>query len=255
MIPHTKAFKRLKDEAQAVFDFAIVVCYAVPNLKATLKSLPQGAQLPFSPDHFNSRPIPTEKVRHHAKEYKAVLSRYIFLSSFSYFEAYFLDLLKEIIEFHGRGELLRKHDLSRNIALSSPDLAKSKKKLREYRVRGKVGAYASYGKRLAAEGFVFPSSVLARRGLQQLIDLTDADYIKAAEIPELVESILQLPLDPNSEKAKFHGYRDMRNKIAHGRPDSTSLHLAKAIEANDFLRNLALKIDRHVLEHLLLVEL
>jgi len=47
----------------------------------------------------------------------------------------------------------------------------------------------------------------------------------------------------------------MRNKIAHGRPDGTSLHLAKAIEANNFLRNLALKIDKHVLEHLMLIEI
>lgn len=255
MIPHTKAFKRLKDEAQAVFDFAIVVCYAIPSLKTILDKLPADAELPFRPDHFDSRPIPTQKVRHHAKEYKAVLSRYIFLSSFSYFEAYFVDLLKEIVDFHGRAALLHKHDLARNRLLSDGNIQEAQRKLREYYAPKNKDAYRTYGRRLAVEGFVFPSAALARRGLQQLFDLVDTDYIKAAEIPDLIESVLQLPLDETDERDKFHGYRDLRNKIAHGRPDAASLHLKKAIEANHFLRNLALRIDRHVVENLLLVEL
>lgn len=255
MIPHTKAFKRLKDEAQAVFNFAIVVCYAVPSLKAMLKAVSPSAELPFAPDHFDSRPISTDKVRAHTKEYKKVLSRYIFLSSFSFFEAYVLDLLKEIIEFHGQDELLRKHELIRNAALSSPDMEKARNKLREYRVPKNMGAYSSYGKRLAAEGFVFPSAVLARRGLEQLIEMATGDYIKAVEIPNLIESVLQLPLDPKDERERFHGYRGMRNDIAHGRANAASFHLGMAIEANNFLRNLALKVDKHVVENLLLVEL
>jgi len=255
MIPHTKSFKRLKDEAQTVFDFAIVICYAVPSLKFVLKNLAANDALPFNPDHFDTRPIPTEKVRSHAKEYKEVLSRYIFLSSFSYFEAYFVDLLKEIIEFHGRDRLLLKHDIQRNNDLSTPTLDRARRKLREYRTKKNRGAYESYGTQLASAGFVFPSSVLARRGLQQLFELVDSDYIKANDVPDLIQSVLQLPLDPGIERAKFHAYREMRNKIAHGRPDAASLHLGKAIEANNFLRNLALKIDKHVTQNLLLVEL
>ena len=254
MIPHTRAFKRLKDEAQKVFDFALLVCYAVPNLKRTLDQLAPGQPISFTPDHFDTRPVATEKVRRNAKDYKELLSRYIFLSSFSFFEAYFLDVLSEVIEFHGRVNLLKRHDLSRNSALASSAQVKARKKLREYKVSANLGAYTSYGSQLAKDSFVFPSSALARHGLRRLFDTVDDEYIKAKDIPEWIESLFQLQLDQVNEKQVYHSYREMRNKIAHGHPDQTSLHLKKAIEANNFLRNLALKLDRHILEHYLLVE-
>jgi hypothetical protein len=87
VIPHTKSFLRLKNEAQKVFDFAIVVSYAVPALKYSLKHTPEDAEIPFKPERFDSRPIATAKVRENAREYKALLSRYVFLSAFSFFEA------------------------------------------------------------------------------------------------------------------------------------------------------------------------
>ena len=65
MIPHTKSFKRLKDEDQTALDFTIVVSYAVPSLKRILQGLAEGEQLPFPPDYFDARPIPTEKVKAH----------------------------------------------------------------------------------------------------------------------------------------------------------------------------------------------
>jgi hypothetical protein len=201
MIPHTVAFKRLKDEAQKVFDFAIVVCYAVPNLKRTLDALAPGNPLPFAPDYFDSRPIATAKVRTHAKAYKELLSRYVFLSSFSFFEAYFVDLLAEIIEFHGRDNLLRRHDLSRNTNFVSPELIKAKKKLSEYAVPQNRSAYRTFGSKLAKEGFVFPSSALAQNGLRRLFEIVDDDSIKANDIPNLIESVFQLQLDPIKRKA------------------------------------------------------
>lgn len=255
MIPHTKSFKRLKDEAQATFDFAIVVCYAIPSLKTALKNLGPNEGLPFEPDYFDTRPIPTEKVKNHVKEYKAVLSRHIFISSFSYFEAYFIDLLREIVEFHDKTKLLSKHAIIKNEDLTSPELQKSVKKLREYPNRKNLDAYKTHGKRLAANGFVFPSGILAQHGLRQLIELIESDKIRSVEIPNLIESVLQLPLDSATETEQFHTFRKMRNKIAHGRPEQASLHLSKAIEANNFLRNLALRVDEHVTRHILLVEL
>jgi hypothetical protein len=254
MIPHTKAFKRLKDEAQNVFNFAIVVCYAVPSLKFALKDLAADAELPFLPDHFDARPIAREKVLAHAREYKEVLSRYIFLSAFSYFEAYFVDLLAEILAFHGGEDLLKKYELARNVSLTNSETNKAKKKLSDYRSAKNADAYTSAAKHLRAHAFVFPTAALARHGLKELLQLISSDYIRAANIPDLVESVLQLTLDAKTEKERFHGYRDMRNKIAHGRPDKASVHLSKAIEANNFLRNLALKIDRHVVDNLLLIE-
>lgn len=253
MIKHTNAFKRLKDGVQAAFDFAIVVCYAAPSLKKALRDIGQEQPLPFTPDYFDSRPIPTEKVRIHLGTYKENLSRHLFLSSFSYFEAYIVDVLKEILDFHGRESLLKKHALDRNASLAG-GAEKARRKLQEYPTAKSRDAYKSYGKHLALQGFVFPSSVLAKRGLQKLIEQVDGEYIRAADLPEFIESVLQLVLS-DDEKQRFHAYRDMRNKIAHGRPDALSLHLKKAVEANNFLRNLAIKVDNHVVRNLMLVEL
>src|SRR5437016_909818 len=133
MIPHTEAFAVLKRQVQEVFDFAIVVTYAVPALKHVLKHAAiRDDQIPFRPDHFDSRPIAIEKVRENTKAYKAVLARYLFLSSFSFFEAYFNDVLKEIIDFHGSDSLLGRVSIKHNEKLSVEDSKSEKRKLQEY---------------------------------------------------------------------------------------------------------------------------
>lgn len=253
MIPHTNAFKALKTEAQRVFDFAIVVTYAVPALKAALKGMESGAALPFSPDHFDGTKIPTAKVAFHAKEYKELLSRYIFLSSFSFFEAYFHDVIKEIVAFHGDSKLLERASLAPNLSLVDADAVRSKRKLQQYPTISDRDCYFSHGKKLAAKGFRFPSTLLARAGLTKVIELASGDYIKAADIPKHVMDLLQMPL-AEAQIKEFNGYRNQRNKIAHGRASASSLHLTKAVAANNFLRNLALEIDRHVLDHYLVIE-
>lgn len=254
LIPHSQAFTRLKSEAQSVFDFAIVVSYAVPALKYSLKNAPEDSPIPFNPEHFDSRPIATAKVRENAKEYKTLLSRYVFLSAFSFFEAYFHDLLKEVIEFHGREGLRGQVGIAHNVALNSVEDLKAKRKLQEYPKKSEVSKHKKYGRQLAEKGFRFPSTLLGSYGLEKLIELADAEYIPASKIPDLVQSVFQLPLDQDAEVKPFSDYREQRNRIAHGRADMKSLHLGKAVEANNFLRNLALKIDKHVVEHFLLIE-
>lgn len=244
----------MKNEAQGVFDFAIVVSYAVPALKYSLKTVSGDDPIPFKPEHFDSRPVATAKVRENAKVYKKLLSQYVFLSSFSFFEAYFHDLLKEVIEFHGRDGLRSQVGINHNATLVAPDDLKAKRKLQEYPKPSEKTKYQKFGRSLAQKGFRFPSTLLASYGLERLIELADAEYIPASKIPDLVQSIFQLPLDSCSEIEPFSAYREHRNRIAHGRADSKSLHLGKAVEANNFLRNLALKIDSHVVQNFLVVE-
>jgi len=241
VISHTKSFAILKQEAQRTFDFAIVVTYAVPALKYALKDLDPNEPIPFTPDHFDSRPIATEKVRHNAKEYKKALSRHIFLSTFSFFEAYFHDILQEIIEFHGADNVLETTSIAKNESMTDAETIKEKRKLQEYFKAGDRDRYASYGRKLHSKGFRFPSTLLSGYGLQKLIELAAGDYIRASEIPPLAKSVLQLELDQTTEIDIFHGYRNVRNRIAHGRAGSDDLHLRKAVEANNFLRNLALR--------------
>lgn len=253
MIAHTKAFSVLKEEAQKVFDFAIVVTYAVPALKYALKDLKADDKIPYKPDHFDSRPVATEKVKHDARKYKSLLSRYIFLSTFSFFEAYFQDVLKEIIEFHGGDNLLTKVSIASN-SLIDNECTKYKKKLQEYPTFRNRDRYLSYGKRLSECGYRFPSTLLSGFGLRRLLELTTGDKIRAVDIPRLANEVLQIELDKKIEVSIYQGYRNIRNKIAHGRASSASLSLSKAIGANNFLRNLALKIDRHVVNNFFIVE-
>jgi RiboL-PSP-HEPN len=248
VIPHTKAFEVLKNEAQKVFDFAIVVSYAVPSLKNALKHVTEDEPIPFRPDHFDSRPIATEKVKQNAKKYKALLSRYIFLSTFSFFEAYFRDVLKEVINFHGDQKILERTSLNRNERLTDDESAKQKRKLQEYPNARNRDRYLSHGRRLAQKGFLFPSALLSSYGLLRLLELNKQDNIRAVDIPRLAKEVFQIQLDKSTEIDVYQAYRETRNKIAHGRASEGSLHLQKAIEANNFLRNLALKIDRHVVE-------
>ena len=217
MINHSKSFAILKQEAQRTFDFAIVITYAVPALKYTLKGLNPDSPIPFKPDHFDPRPIATEKVRQNAKEYKKALSRHIFLSTFSFFEAYFHDVLKEIIDFHGSDNILKKTSLENNKALTNETTIKEIRKLQEYYTKGNKDRYVSFGQKLRHKGFRLPSTLLSRFGLQKLIELISGDYIKANDIPTLIKSVLQLDLDQQSEINVFHGYRELRNRIAHGR--------------------------------------
>ena len=254
MIPHTQSFSRLKKEVQNVMNFAIVVSYAVPCLKYTLKNEPKEQPPPFNPDHFDSRPIKTEKVLHDTKAYKETLSRHIVLSSFSYFEAYFHDVLKEILDFHGKDLLINVSSLSKTMNDDEDTtIEKARKKLSEYPKKSNLDKYKSNQAKLVKSGQLMPSSLLAQYGYNLLAELIEKDYIPASRIPELSKSILQLELD-EKETENLHGYRKIRNKIAHGRITEGSLYVAKAIEINNFFRNLALKIDRHVIKYFLIVE-
>ncbi len=254
VIPHTRSFAILKEEAQQTFDFAIVIAYAVPWLKHSLKQLQPGQPIPFRPDYFDSRPVAHAKVRESCREYKKSLARHIFFSSFSFFEAYFGNVLREILDFHDRTRLLGKTELSSHTLTPSASGLASKRKLQEYPSAQNVDRYRSHRTKLELEGYHFPSALLSHYGLRRLIELVDGDSIRAVDIPELARDVLHLPLDQTAEVDVFHGYRETRNRIAHGTASSTDFDISKAVTANDFLRNLALKIDRQVVDFFLIVE-
>jgi hypothetical protein len=226
----------------------------VPALKYALKRLGPGDAIPYTPDHFDTRPIATDKVRQNAKEYKALLSRYIFLSAFSFFEAYFHDVLEEVINFHGGDKILERVSITHNQSVVDGETETETRKLQEYPHTKNRDRYLSYGKRLAQKGYRFPSTLLSCYGLRALINRIESDTLRAADIPDLARDVLQINFDQTTEIAVFHRYREIRNRIAHGRARGSSLHLKQAVEANNFLRNLALKIDRHVVENFFIVE-
>lgn len=254
MIAHTKAFVTLKEEAQRTFDFAIMVAHAVPWLKHSMKGLDPGANMPIRADYFDSRPVASAKVRASTKVYKESLARHVFFSSFSFFEAYVGNVLREIIEFHGREAVLLRTSLNEHTKSCDSEALKSKRKLQEYYNPRNKDRYTSHGRKLVGTGYRFPSTLLSTFGLRKLIELIESEKIRAVDIPDILQEALHLDLDETTEVLEFHKYRGIRNRIAHGTASPADFSLPKAVEANDFLRNLALKIDGHVVQYFLVVE-
>ncbi len=219
-----------------------------------MKDLDPRESMPFRADYFDSRPIAIAKVKESTKVYKESLARHVFFSSFSFFEAYVGNVLKEIIEFHGKEDLLRRTSLNAHTKTCESLAAKSKRKLQEYQKPQNNEKYASHGKKLHNENYRFPSTLLSTFGLKYLCSLIEEEKIRAVEIPNMLQEVLHLELDKTTEIDEFHKYRDVRNKIAHGTASPKDFSLPNAVRANDFLRNLALKVDRHVVEYFLVIE-
>lgn len=254
MIAHTKSFAALKEEAQRTFDFAIMVAHAVPWLKHSMKELDPDGHIPIRADYFDSRPVATAKVQASTKVYKESLARHVFFSSFTFFEAYVGNVLKEIVDFHGKEALLDRTNLNECTQNLDADGSKSKRKLQEYADPKNRDRYASHGKKLQGVGYRFPSTLLSTFGLKHLCSLIEDEKIRAVEIPGLLQEALHLELDETTEVKEFHRHREVRNRIAHGTATPADFSIPTAVKANDFLRNLALKIDRHVVDYFLVVE-
>ena len=101
MIDCSNAYKKLREQTQDSLDFILLCCHAVPALKGYIKAVKKGSadKLP-DPDYFGGL-ADYERLMQSVPSYRKVLGRFLILSSFSYFEAYFSNVLKEIFEFHG----------------------------------------------------------------------------------------------------------------------------------------------------------
>lgn len=202
--------------------------------------------MPIRADYFDKRPVATAKVKDSTKVYKESLARHVFFSSFSFFEAYVGNVLKEIVDFHGKEALFRRTNLNKHTISIDAEATKSKRKLQEYYKKKNSQRYSSHGKKLNNTGYRFPSTLLSTYGLKQLFSLIEDEKIRAVEIPNMLQDALHLELNEETETNVFHKHRDVRNRIAHGTASPTDFSLSKAVKANDFLRNFALKIDHHV---------
>ena len=107
MIKHTLAFKRLKTEQQNILDFTVLVCYAIPNLKKSIKGFKENVknyEKLAKADYFIEE-INLPKIEKLVQDYKGDLGKYTLLSAFSFFESYIKDVVNELIDFHGGQEI------------------------------------------------------------------------------------------------------------------------------------------------------
>jgi hypothetical protein len=251
MISHTNSFKILKENMQEVFDFAISVCYSVPALKRSIKELENKQKTSLeTPDHFDPSRIPVEKVKTCTSKYKQSLSKFLLLNSFCY-ESYVIDVLDEILSFHDAKDNLdsKKKAAQESLARFSGD--KDKRKLQEMYNPQKRMKYIKHSRLLRDKGFKFPTELFFLYGLHNLKRKLNQENIRAVEIPELLAEALLIKID-QSKIEEFKNCRDIRNKIAHGKPQD--LNLRKVVALNHFLRELALEVDAHIIENFFILE-
>ena len=258
MIPHTAAFKALKDQSQEIMDFAILVSYSVPFLTHKLKErerTQQGdynkAQMEFRPDTFDGRGVSVGKIRGSVAQYRKEIAKMIRLSSFSYFEAYFGEVLDEIVKFHHYGALPKSLKAPIDETALTVDQRSALKKLREPPAKGKDDKYKKALAQLQGVDIAFPHYTLVGLGLERMEQR--AKSYKAVEIPTLLSELLGLQLS-EGDVAQFTNVRDARNRIAHGNPLENDMRLKSALKDNGFLRGLALKIDEHVLSSWMVID-
>ncbi|ELB2059298.1 HEPN domain-containing protein [Vibrio parahaemolyticus] len=253
MITNTKSFELLKGQIQSTLDFSVLCCQAVPALKAYMKAVENNSapKLPDA-DHFKGEPN-FEQLREFIPVYRKNLGKLLFINTFSYFEAYFKALISEVLEFHGKQEEFVKLSLEKqrqHMSYSEQDTPrKSANKLREYKKENKKMKYFKHIRELEHTDFRFPSELFATFGIMELGN--NYKNLKASQIPYVMKWCFGVDLT-EEEESIFYELRELRNEIAHGKV--TEIDFIKANKSNAFLRNLAIKIDKHVVKHFMLIE-
>lgn len=256
MIGHTNAYRNYKQQNEELFDFLVLICYAVPTYKQELQKRIAGNPVTLPPaDHFQHDRTSDAELLQRAQVYKKRVGCFVMLSAFSYFESYVAAALREMLAFHG-GELefvKRAHGFAlRSLRAQQATKSEAKRKLQEPATAKLRAKHEKYIQQLAAKAFRFPSDFLAPYGLEALADQLSERRFKPVMIPSLLTEALSMDLSIGTLD-QFTKLRRKRNDIAHG-----TLHqfdLSAALDAYDFLRAFATDIDKHLVETFFVLEL
>jgi len=253
MYAHTKSFKILKDQTQEILNFAVLITNSVPLLKMTIKNIEKkvdGIHL-ANPDFFKKAPD-NEQLKDYSQEYKNNLSKYILLSNFSYFEAYVINSIEEIFKFHGGfDKMLAESQLRCNQHIDSGDetVKENKRKLQDSYDAKKKEKYEKHTIELKQVNYKFPSELLSSYGIIKLKE--ELKNLKSVGIPDILANGLHMFISDDDIK-EFHRIRDIRNSIAHGR--NQGFDIKSSMNCNTFLRNLSVKIDKHIVNNYFVIE-
>jgi hypothetical protein len=239
----TSAFINLKQQTQDAFNFAYVVSQAVPCLKLQMSLIEKGVISKLgNPDYFKN-PNDIDIIRQQVKNYKEELCKHVLLSSFSYFESYIIDVCNEFMNFHkGQQSFLEQANkkFMSTIVRQRPKHKLLKRILRRDKFKTKVFAASI---ELKKEGYVFPSRLFFNIGASAFVQ--QLGNLKSVRIPEFIEASFGYSWT-DDQKSKFHEIRDIRNRIAHGK--RVSLSLERVAGYNSFFREMALNIDKHLVD-------
>lgn len=171
-----------------------------------------------------------------SKGYKGKLATYLYFSTFSYFEAFIIDISKEIISS------IEKLDQNKIITNPTEEFVSDKIKLSQKFDPRKKDRYLKYSKKIRQEGYFTPKEILFS-SLSEIL-ISKIDNLKSNEIPDFLEKTLLLSLT-KEEKETFHSLRTNRNSIGHGKNGFTPT-LKNVIDANKFFKLISTKVDQHI---------
>jgi hypothetical protein len=180
------------------------------------------------------------------------LASYVLLSSFSFFEAFVVGTIDELIAFHGGAAAFQKRSIKHlhdRLTIDHKPLQATIAKLRTTEKGKSRDRYRVASQALASKNFRFPGELLANYGIKSLLE--DLSKLKAVHIPELLRAAFAVPLTDH-EVEQFHKVRDKRNSVAHG--NAGALDMREATSTGLFLRKLAVKIAEHLSEHFFVIE-
>lgn len=241
----------LKEQIQVSLDFVLLCCHSMPALNAYMKAVEKGEadKIP-NPDYFESL-AEHSRLKQIIPNYKKNIGRFLVLSSFSYFESYVSDVIKELFLINGGDKVFlnavknKRGDHFKVIA----NLNEKAKKLREVKDKSKTAKYKKIIDELTKSDYKFPSELLAFYGLFQLQE--KLGNLKAVDIPNMMENALGVEITTH-ERSEFNRIRDLRNHIAHG--DIREVDLSEAIQINDFFKDFAGKVDQHIVRNFFVIE-
>ena len=258
---YTESFLKWKEQTQDTFEFSVLVCNAVPTLKRTLTLHDKGIVTSLvKPDHYGAPESPGEEEHERAKKqlreksrgYKSKLSKYILISNFSFFESYVVDVIKELIDFHGGKDAFVKKANSRarqQIMRDSNEIESARRKLRRGNNPAYYQRYRGASEKLESMGYRFPTDLFTGYGAKML--LSKVANMSANDIPGVLLDGLHLDLSA-VEVLEFHNVREARNKVAHG--ENVEFSIGQVTAMSKHLRSIALKLDQHLLRYYFILE-
>lgn len=180
----------------------------------------------------------SENISNCTVNYQSKLATYLYFSTFSYFEAFVMDIAIELtnsIQTVDREKYLTDFQPTQD---TISDIIKLDK---DFDPR-KIDRYRKFSNKLKTQGYINSERLL----LSSLLDIYNnkIDNLKANEIPTFLEKTLLFKMTKD-ESDKFHSIRDNRNKIGHGAKHFNP-HLNDVINANKFFKSLSDRIDKHV---------
>lgn len=258
---YTISYEKFKKQTQDTFEFSVLVCNAVPTLKRNIRLYEKGVVSELvKPDHYGAARELTDDEKLRTKEqlkqisfgYRSKLSKYILLSNFSFFESYVIDVLKEMIVFHGGNEAFLNNSklwAERQFSSDSPEIEKIRRRVRRKNEPKHISQAKYAAKLLAEKNYRFPSALFSGYGAKML--LQKIANISANDIPNMLKDGLHMAFG-EQQVLEFHNIREFRNKIAHG--ESVNLTIEQVTDMCKTLRTIALNLDQHLLRYYFISE-